>query len=112
MRQVVGYVEPGQPLVEKGVPIGAAGLRGSGRFSTAFAVTVSHIEEFHGRLETHCTASGSWVERRPDGEVEYPAGKDKGSTLIEDANTTAHWFFNDGSVPVQVLVCDIVPSPS
>ena len=58
------------------------------------------------------TAAGSWVEGRPDGKVEYPAEKDKGSTLVEDADTSVHWFFNDGSVPVKVLVCDIVPSPS
>ncbi len=56
------------------------------------------------------TASGSWVEGRANGEIEYPAGKDKGSTLVEDADTD-HWFFNDGSVPAKVLVCDIVPAP-
>jgi quercetin dioxygenase-like cupin family protein len=56
------------------------------------------------------TASGSWVEGRANGEIQYPAGKDKGSTLVEDADTT-HWFFNDGSTPAKVLVCDIVPAP-
>jgi len=56
------------------------------------------------------TASGSWVEGRANGEIQYPAGKDKGSTLVEDADTT-HWFFNDGSAPAKVLVCDIVPAP-
>lgn len=57
------------------------------------------------------TVSGAWVEGRANGEVEYPAGKDKGSTLVEDADTD-HWFFNDGSVPGKTLVCDIVRSPS
>ena len=56
------------------------------------------------------TASGSWVEGRPSGEKEYPAGKGKGSTIVEDADTD-HWFFNDGDVPAKVLVCDIVPAP-
>ena len=57
------------------------------------------------------TASGSWVEGRASGEIEYPAGEDKGSTIIEDADTV-HWIFNDGSAPAKVLVCDIVRSPS
>ena len=56
------------------------------------------------------TSSGSWVEGRPTGEQEYPAGKGKGSTIVEDAQTD-HWFFNDGKVPAKVLVCDIVPAP-
>ena len=56
------------------------------------------------------TMSGSWVEGRANGEKAYPAGKGKGSTLVEDADTD-HWFFNDGSVPTKVLVCDIVPAP-
>jgi quercetin dioxygenase-like cupin family protein len=56
------------------------------------------------------TRSGSWVEGRANGEIEYPAGKGKGSTISEDAETD-HWFFNDGSEPARVLVCDIVPAP-
>ncbi len=56
------------------------------------------------------TISGSWVEGRANGEIEYPANEGKGSTIIEDADTT-HWFFNDGAVPAKVLVCDIVPAP-
>ena len=50
------------------------------------------------------------MEGRANGEQEYPAGKGKGSTIVEDADTD-HWFFNDGSVPAKVLVCDIVPAP-
>ncbi|GMQ77225.1 MAG: hypothetical protein BMS9Abin01_2548 [Gammaproteobacteria bacterium] len=57
------------------------------------------------------TASGSWVEGRANGEIAYPAGKDKGSTIIEDADTV-HWIFNDDSASAKVLVCDIVASPS
>lgn len=56
------------------------------------------------------TKSGSWVEGRANGEMEYPAGKGKGSTIVEDADTE-HWFFNDGTVPAKVLVCDIVKAP-
>ena len=56
------------------------------------------------------TISGSWVEGRANGEIEYPADKGKGSTIVEDADTE-HWFFNDGPVPAKVLVCDIVPAP-
>jgi len=56
------------------------------------------------------TMSGSWVEGRGNGEMEYPAGEGKGSTIVEDADTD-HWFFNDGKVPAKVLVCDIVPAP-
>ena len=56
------------------------------------------------------TRSGSWIEGRANGEIEYPAGKGQGSTLIEDADTE-HWFFNDGPQTAKVLVCDIVPEP-
>ena len=56
------------------------------------------------------TRSGSWVEGRGNGEIEYPAGKGKASTIVEDADTD-HWFFNDGAVAAKVLVCDIVPAP-
>ena len=56
------------------------------------------------------TRSGSWIEGRANGELEYPAGKGKGSTIVEDADTE-HWFFNDGAVPAKVLVCDIVKAP-
>ena len=56
------------------------------------------------------TISGSWVEGRANGEMQYPAGKGEDSTIVEDADTD-HWFFNDGSVPAKVLVCDIVPAP-
>ena len=52
------------------------------------------------------TLSGSWVEGRADGEKNYPASLQK--AILEDA-TTEHWFWNDGSEPVRVVVCDIVP---
>ena len=53
------------------------------------------------------TLQGSWVEGRPEGEKEYPASLDQ--AILEDA-TTDHWFWNDGSEPVRVVVCDIVPA--
>jgi quercetin dioxygenase-like cupin family protein len=53
------------------------------------------------------TLSGAWVEGRPDGEKEYPATLDE--AILEDAGTD-HWFWNDGSEPVRVVVCDIVPA--
>lgn len=53
------------------------------------------------------TVSGSWVEGRPSGEMEYPAGTKK--AIVEDENTE-HWFFNDGAEPAKVVVCDIVPA--
>lgn len=50
------------------------------------------------------TMEGSWIEGRPDGETEYPAGEDR--ALVEDADTD-HWFYNRGDVPVKVMICDL-----
>ncbi len=52
------------------------------------------------------TLSGSWIEERPTGKKEYPATLKE--AILED-DTTDHWFWNDGSVPARVVVCDIVP---
>lgn len=52
------------------------------------------------------TLSGSVVEGRPDGEKIYPAASKE--AILEDASTD-HWFWNDGSEPARILVCDIVP---
>jgi quercetin dioxygenase-like cupin family protein len=122
-----GWASRTPPSKHKGVSVKALGVVSEASMSRQLGLE-GHIMQLReitlepgGAIAKHShatrpglayTASGSWVEGRPDGEVEYPAGKDKGSTLIEDADTTAHWFFNDGSVPVKVLVCDIVPSPS
>ena len=53
------------------------------------------------------TLSGSWIEGRPEGEKEYPETLDE--AILEDAGTD-HWFWNDSSEPVRVVVCDIVPA--
>jgi len=53
------------------------------------------------------TLSGSWTEGRPGGEKDYPETLDE--AILEDAGTD-HWFWNDGSEPVRVVVCDIVPA--
>ena len=53
------------------------------------------------------TLSGSWVEGRPTGEKEYPASLKR--AIVEDEKTD-HWFWNDGSEPARVVVCDIVPA--
>lgn len=53
------------------------------------------------------TLSGSWVEGRAGGEIEYPSTDRR--ALVEDADTE-HWFFNDSSEPVKVVTCDIVPA--
>jgi quercetin dioxygenase-like cupin family protein len=50
------------------------------------------------------TLEGSWIEGRPDGEREYPAGE--GIALVEDAETD-HWFYNRSDEPVKVLICDM-----
>ena len=50
------------------------------------------------------TLEGSWVEGRPEGEREYPAGEEV--ALVEDAETD-HWFYNRNEEPVKVLVCDL-----
>lgn len=50
------------------------------------------------------TLEGSWVEGRPGGEREYPAGEN--TALIEDSETD-HWFYNRNDRPVKVLVCDL-----
>ncbi len=52
------------------------------------------------------TLSGTWTEGRPAGEIAYPATKMK--AIVEDENTE-HWFWNDGTEPVKVVVCDLVP---
>ena len=52
------------------------------------------------------TLSGSWTEGRPSGERDYPAGED--IAIVED-EATEHWFWNRGSEPVKVAVCDLVP---
>jgi len=53
------------------------------------------------------TLSGSWTEGRPEGEKDYPETLDE--AILEDSGTD-HWFWNDGSEPVRVVVCDIVPA--
>jgi quercetin dioxygenase-like cupin family protein len=50
------------------------------------------------------TLEGSWVEGRPEGEREYPAGEEV--ALVEDADTD-HWFYNRTDEPVKVLICDL-----
>ena len=50
------------------------------------------------------TLEGSWIEGRPDGEREYPAGEE--IALIEDFETD-HWFYNRSDKPVKVLICDL-----
>lgn len=50
------------------------------------------------------TLEGSWIEGRPGGEREYPAGKDV--ALVEDADTD-HWFYNRSEKPAKVLICDL-----
>lgn len=50
------------------------------------------------------TLDGSWIEGRPGGEREYPAGEN--IALVEDADTE-HWFFNRSQKPAKVLICDL-----
>ena len=50
------------------------------------------------------TLEGSWIEGRPEGEREYPAGE--GIALVEDADTD-HWFYNRSDKPVKVLICGL-----
>jgi quercetin dioxygenase-like cupin family protein len=50
------------------------------------------------------TLEGSWVEGRPEGEREYPAGEE--IALVEDAETD-HWFYNPNEEPVKVVICDL-----
>lgn len=54
------------------------------------------------------TLSGSWIEGRASGEIEYPATNK--IAIVED-EATEHWFWNDEKEPVTVVVCDIVPAP-
>lgn len=50
------------------------------------------------------TLEGSWTEGRPEGERDFPAGKEV--ALVEDAETD-HWFYNRNQEPVKVLICDL-----
>ncbi len=50
------------------------------------------------------TLEGSWIEGRPEGEREYPAGEQ--IALTEDADTE-HWFYNRSAEPAKVLICDL-----
>ena len=49
--------------------------------------------------------SGTVIEGRPDGEVEYTAADQMG--ILEDKDTV-HWVWNRGEEPATILVCDIV----
>jgi quercetin dioxygenase-like cupin family protein len=53
------------------------------------------------------TLSGSWVEGRPEGEKAYPDSLKE--AIVEDKDTE-HWFWNDGTEPARIAVCDIVPA--
>lgn len=54
------------------------------------------------------TLEGSWTEGRPSGARDYPAGE---MTAIVEDEETDHWFLNNGTEPVRVVVCDIVKAP-
>lgn len=121
----VGWALRAAPDKHKGVGVESLGVVDEQSLSRQLGLT-GHIMQLReitlepgGAIARHShakrpglvwTASGSWVEGRANGEMEYPAGKGKGSTIVEDADTE-HWFFNDGQVPAKVLVCDIVPAP-
>lgn len=49
--------------------------------------------------------SGSWIEGRESGEINYSAG----DTFVEDIDTV-HWFYNRGDAPAAAYVCDIKPA--
>jgi quercetin dioxygenase-like cupin family protein len=49
--------------------------------------------------------SGTWVEGRDSGEIEYSTG----DTFVEDKDTV-HWFYNRGDEPASAIVCDIKPA--
>jgi len=121
-----GWAQRAPPAKHKGVAVKSLGVVSEKSLSRQLGLTgyILQLREITlepgGEIAKHShaerpgfayTASGSWVEGRANGEIEYPAGEDKGSTIIEDADTV-HWIFNDGSAPAKVLVCDIVASPS
>lgn len=54
------------------------------------------------------TLEGTWTEVREDGAREYP---DTEMVAIIEDETADHWFYNHGTVPVRVAVCDINPAP-
>jgi quercetin dioxygenase-like cupin family protein len=121
----VGWALRAAPTKHKGVSVATLGVVDAQSMSRQLGIE-GHIMQLReitlepgGAIAKHdhgkrpglvWTKTGSWVEGRANGEMEYPAGKGKGSTIIEDADTE-HWFFNDGKVPAKVLVCDIVPAP-
>jgi quercetin dioxygenase-like cupin family protein len=121
----VGWALRAPPAKHKGVSVEALGVVDAQSMSRQLGLE-GHVMQLReitlepgGAIAKHShdkrpglvwTLSGSWVEGRANGEREYPAGKGKGSTIVEDADTE-HWFFNDGAVPAKVLVCDIVPAP-
>lgn len=121
----IGWALRAAPTKHKGVSVESLGVVNEQSLSRQLGID-GHIMQLReitlepgGAIAQHghgkrpglvWTRSGSWVEGRGNGEIEYPAGKGKGSTIVEDADTE-HWFFNDGAVPAKVLVCDIVPAP-
>ena len=121
----VGWASRAAPTKHKGVSVASLGVVDEQSMSRQLGLE-GHIMQLReitlepgGAVAKHShakrpglvwTKSGSWVEGRANGEIEYPAGKGKDSTIVEDADTE-HWFFNDGSVPAKVLVCDIVKAP-
>lgn len=121
----IGWALRSAPAKHKGVSVVSLGVVNEESLSRQLGID-GHIMQLReitlepgGAIAQHShakrpglvwTRSGSWVEGRGNGEIEYPAGKGKASTIVEDADTD-HWFFNDGTVPAKVLVCDIVPAP-
>lgn len=121
----IGWASRATPAKHKGVSVATLGVVDAASMSRQLGLQ-GHIMQLReitlepgGMIAKHghgkrpglvWTKSGSWVEGRANGEMEYPAGKGKGSTIVEDADTE-HWFFNDGPAPAKVLVCDIVPAP-
>ena len=112
-------VEP--PKEHKGVGVTALGVLPEASIEQQIGLSgyVLQLREITlepgGRIARHShatrpglvyTLSGSWTEGRPDGERDYPAGE--AVAILED-EATEHWFWNRGSEPVKVVVCDLVP---
>lgn len=118
----IGWANRAAPTEHSGLGVEALGVVSETSLSNQIGLN-GHIMQLReisimpgGTIKKHShatrpglvlTVAGSVVEGRATGEIEYPAGKLE--AIIEDENTE-HWFFNDGSEPAKIVVCDIVPA--
>jgi quercetin dioxygenase-like cupin family protein len=118
--QVIAAMEA--PTEHKGLAVEALGVIDEANMSQQIGLSGHKLQlraitiEPGGQIAKHShetrpglvkVVSGSWIEGRPSGEMEYSAASEEG--ILEDKDTV-HWFYNRGDEPATAIVCDIVPA--